>query len=236
MGAAFHEIQRRPQPGCALSRQGRHIVGTCGRHLAMAETAQRAGFERAIGFDMGGTSTDVSLFTGQYERDNETMVAGARIRAPMLCIHTVAAGGGSICASEDGRLIGGPGSAGAFPEPLLPQWRGIDDHRLQCRARQGPAGLFPALLGPGGNEPLDAEASRARLDAVAAAAGLPAETAAEGLITIAVASMANAIKATSSSSKHPVAAVTGKHRPEIAAARGIDGAANPFALRNAHLS
>lgn len=143
MGAAFHEIQRRPQPGCALSRQGRHIVGTCGRHLAMAETAQRAGFERAIGFDMGGTSTDVSLFTGQYERDNETMVAGARIRAPMLCIHTVAAGGGSICASEDGRLIGGPGSAGAFPGPLLPQWRGIDDHRLQCRDRQGPAAFFP---------------------------------------------------------------------------------------------
>ncbi len=180
------------------------LSGPAGGIVGMAETGRRAGFDRVIGFDMGGTSTDVALFAGGYERSSDNRVAGVRIAMPMMRIHTVAAGGGSICGFSEGRFVVGPESAGAQPGPACYRQGGpltLTDCNLILGKLQ-PA-HFPAVFGPGGDQPLDLSASQARLDAVLAA--LEAETgremaaaeAAAGFIAIAVANMANAIRAVS---------------------------------------
>ncbi len=185
-------------PGASFRGKDAILSGPAGGIVGMAETAKAAGFDRVVGFDMGGTSTDVSLFAGRYERDNETIVAGARIRAPMLRIHTVAAGGGSVCRFENGRLRVGPQSAGAVPGPACYR-RGGPLTVTDCNVVLGKLqpDYFPALFGADGKAALDVAASQARLAEVAAAADLSSEVAAEGLVAIAVADMANAIKAIS---------------------------------------
>ena len=174
------------------------LSGPAGGIVGMAETARRSGFDRVVGFDMGGTSTDVSVFAGRYERDNEAMVAGVRIRAPMLRIHTVAAGGGSVCAWENGRLVVGPASGGAVPGPACYRRGGpltVTDCNLILGKLQPKH--FPAVFGPTGDQPLDRAAAVARLGELAAAMDHRGalEALADGLVAIAVANMARAIKA-----------------------------------------
>lgn len=220
-------------PGRAFRGKDAVLSGPAGGIVGMAETAKRAGFDRVIGFDMGGTSTDVSLFAGRYERDNEAMVAGVRIRAPMLRIHTVAAGGGSVCAWEGGRLVVGPASAGAIPGPACYRRGGpltVTDCNLVLGKLQPQH--FPSVFGVGGDEPLDREAASARLGALAAAMGHegPAEALAEGLVAIAVANMARAIKAISVVRGHDVTRFAlacfggagGQHACLVADALGIE--------------
>ena len=173
------------------------LSGPAGGVVGMAETGQQAGFQRLIGFDMGGTSTDVSHFAGEYERAFETEVAGVRVRAPMMLIHTVAAGGGSILRFDGARFRVGPDSAGANPGP-------------KCYRRGGPLAVtdanvmvgkllpdfFPRIFGLGQNQPLDAGAVRQAFAALAKAIGdrRSPEWIADGFIKIAVENMANAIK------------------------------------------
>jgi 5-oxoprolinase (ATP-hydrolysing) len=171
--------------------------GPAGGVVGMAETAKAAGFDRVIGFDMGGTSTDVSRFDGIYERVYETEVAGVRLRVPMMAIHTVAAGGGSILHYDGARFRVGPDSAGADPGP-------------KCYRRGGPLAVtdanvmvgklspqfFPRIFGPGADEPLDADSVRKAFAALAREIGdgRAPEAVADGFIRIAVENMANAIK------------------------------------------
>jgi 5-oxoprolinase (ATP-hydrolysing) len=198
-------------PGDAFQGKDAILSGPAGGIVGMAKTAQAAGHDRVIGFDMGGTSTDVSHYAGAYERESETMVAGARIRAPMMRIHTVAAGGGSICAYKGGRFTVGPESAGAVPGPACYR-RGGPLAVTDCNLMLGkllPA-HFPHLFGPGGDQPLDRDAVEVRfaeLGSAMAAEGaepLTPEAAAEGFVTIAVANMANAIKKISVQRGHDV--------------------------------
>jgi 5-oxoprolinase (ATP-hydrolysing) len=180
------------------------LSGPAGGVVGMAETARAAGFDRVIGFDMGGTSTDVSHFAGDYERTADAVVAGVRLRAPMLSIHTVAAGGGSICRFDGSRLRVGPESAGAVPGPAAYR-RGGPLTVTDCNVMLGKLrpDQFPAVFGPAGDQPLDAAAVSAGFEALAAevtrATGrtATAETLAEGFITIAVQNMAEAIKSVS---------------------------------------
>jgi 5-oxoprolinase (ATP-hydrolysing) len=160
-----------------------------------------AGFGRIIGFDMGGTSTDVTHYAGEYERAFVTEVAGVRLRAPMMRIHTVAAGGGSICTFDGARFRVGPESAGANPGPASYR-RGGPLAVTDCNVMVGkldPA-LFPKVFGPAGDQPLDAEVVRRKFEALAAeverATGerRAPEAIADGFLEIAVANMANAIK------------------------------------------
>ncbi|HEY8046319.1 MAG TPA: hydantoinase B/oxoprolinase family protein [Streptosporangiaceae bacterium] len=177
------------------------LSGPAGGIVGMARTAAAAGFGQVIGFDMGGTSTDVSHYAGEFERQYETEVAGVRMRAPMLSIHTVAAGGGSILAFDGSRYRVGPGSAGAAPGPACYRRGGpltVTDANLMLGRVQ--PGYFPRVFGPGGDEPLDAGLVAARFAAlarrIARATGdrrSGAEVAA-GFVDIAVANMANAIK------------------------------------------
>jgi 5-oxoprolinase (ATP-hydrolysing) len=173
------------------------LSGPAGGIVGMARTSAAAGFGRVIGFDMGGTSTDVSHYAGEYERQYETQVAGFRMRAPMLSIHTVAAGGGSILRFDSGRYQVGPESAGANPGPAAYRRGGpltVTDANVMLGRIQ--AGHFPRVFGPGGDQPLDAQAVRDRFAALAAEIGDgrgPEEVAA-GFLEIAVANMANAIK------------------------------------------
>jgi 5-oxoprolinase (ATP-hydrolysing) len=173
------------------------LSGPAGGVVGMAETGRAAGFKNLIGFDMGGTSTDVSHFAGAYERAFETEVAGVRMRAPMMLIHTVAAGGGSVLHFDGKRFRVGPDSAGANPGP-------------KCYRRGGPLAVtdanvmagklipdfFPKIFGPAQNEPLDAGAVRTAFAAMAKeiGGGRSAEQVADGFIKIAVENMANAIK------------------------------------------
>ena len=172
------------------------LSGPAGGVVGMAETGRQAGFERLIGFDMGGTSTDVSHYDGEYERAFETEVAGVRMRAPMMIIHTVAAGGGSILHFDGSRFRVGPDSAGANPGP-------------KCYRRSGPLAVtdanvmvgklipefFPKIFGTSQNLPLDAHAVRnAFTDLAQQVGGRKAEEVADGFIKIAVENMANAIK------------------------------------------
>ena len=177
------------------------LSGPAGGVVGMVRTGTMAGFDKLIGFDMGGTSTDVTHFDGQYERSFETEVAGVRMRAPMMHIHTIAAGGGSILKFEDGRFQVGPESAGANPGPACYR-RGGPLTVTDCNVLLGklqPA-HFPSVFGPGGDEPLDVEAARAGFarmtDAINAASGTSytPEEVAEGFLRIAVENMANAIK------------------------------------------
>jgi 5-oxoprolinase (ATP-hydrolysing) len=180
------------------------LSGPAGGVVGMAETARAAGFERVIGFDMGGTSTDVSHFAGDYERTSDAVVAGVRLRAPMLGIHTVAAGGGSICRFDGSRLRVGPESAGAVPGPAAYR-RGGPLTVTDCNVMLGKLrpDQFPAVFGPDGDQPLDAGAVAAGFEALAIevrrATGRDTtpEALAEGFITIAVQNMAEAIKSVS---------------------------------------
>ena len=138
------------------------LSGPAGGIVGMARTAAEAGFDRVIGFDMGGTSTDVSHFAGSYERTSERAVAGVRVRAPMLEIHTVAAGGGSVCSFDGRRFRVGPDSAGAVPGPACYR-RGGPLTVTDCNVVLGKIRPehFPRVFGPDGDQPIDAEASLA---------------------------------------------------------------------------
>ncbi|MFN4004016.1 MAG: hydantoinase B/oxoprolinase family protein [Hylemonella sp.] len=177
--------------------QGKDAIlsGPAGGIVGMARTAELAGMERVIGFDMGGTSTDVSHYAGEFEREFETQVAGVRMRAPMMSIHTVAAGGGSIVQFDGARLRVGPHSAGANPGPACYRRGGpltVTDANVLLGKIQ--PRYFPQVFGPAANEPLDAQVVRERFAALAAQTGRSAEEVAEGCIRIAVQQMANAIK------------------------------------------
>ncbi|HJO65652.1 MAG TPA: hydantoinase B/oxoprolinase family protein [Sphingomonas sanguinis] len=180
------------------------LSGPAGGIVGMARTARGAGFDRIIGFDMGGTSTDVSLYAGQYDRRSDAVLAGVRVAVPMMRIDTVAAGGGSICHFDGGRLLVGPASAGAEPGPACYR-RGGPLTVTDCNMILGKIQPehFPALFGPNRNLPPDRAAAERALDAlldeVAAAGGerLDPMAAAEGLVAIAVANMARAIRAVS---------------------------------------
>ncbi|KQY75457.1 hydantoinase B/oxoprolinase family protein [Brevundimonas sp. Root1423] len=180
------------------------LSGPAGGVVGMAETARAAGFDRVIGFDMGGTSTDVSHFAGDYERTSDAVVAGVRLRAPMLGIHTVAAGGGSICRFDGSRLRVGPESAGAVPGPAAYR-RGGPLTVTDCNVMLGKLrpDQFPAVFGPDGDQPLDAGAVHEKFAALAAEVATATgrettpEALAEGFVTIAVQNMAEAIKSVS---------------------------------------
>ena len=179
--------------------QGKDAIlsGPAGGVVGAVETSRLAGFDKVIGFDMGGTSTDVCHFDGTYERAFETEVAGVRMRAPMMMIHTVAAGGGSILHYRDGRFQVGPDSAGANPGP-------------KCYRRGGPLAVtdanvmtgklipdfFPKIFGPNRDEALDADAVKTAFAELAdrIGGGRKPEEVADGFLRIAVENMANAIK------------------------------------------
>ena len=187
------------------------LSGPAGGIVGAARTAEMAGLNRIIGFDMGGTSTDVALYDGAFERAFETAVAGVRMRAPMMAINTVAAGGGSILHFDGARMRVGPDSAGADPGPACYRRGGpltVTDANV-CVGKIQPA-HFPAIFGPDGNQPLDAAVVTAKFadlaQAVAAATGeaRSPHQVAEGFLRIAVANMANAIKQVSVQKGHDV--------------------------------
>ena len=177
------------------------LSGPAGGVVGMVRTAEMAGFGEVIGFDMGGTSTDVSHYDGEYERAFETQVAGVRMRAPMMRIHTVAAGGGSILHFDGARLRVGPDSAGADPGPASYR-RGGPLAVTDCNVMLGKIQpeFFPAVFGPGAEQPLDADVVHDRFNALAAEITAATgevkrpEDIAEGFLKIAVENMANAIK------------------------------------------
>lgn len=191
------------------------LSGPAGGVVGMARTGEAAGHGRLIGFDMGGTSTDVSHYDGRFERTTDAVVAGVRVRAPMILIHTVAAGGGSILSFDGSRLRVGPDSAGAEPGPA-------------CYGNGGPLTVtdanvalgrlhpdhFPTVFGPAGDQPLDAAAARTAFadlaTAITEATGQhwTSERAAEGFLDVAVQNMANAIKTISVQRGHDVSAYT----------------------------
>ena len=223
--------------------QGKDAIlsGPAGGIVGMVRTAQLAGLAakgdlRVIGFDMGGTSTDVSHFAGEFERAFETQVAGVRMRAPMMSIHTVAAGGGSVLSFDGARLRAGPESAGANPGPACYRRGGplaVTDANVMLGKVQ-PA-HFPRVFGPRGDELLDADLVRARFSELAAeierATGLPRspEQVAEGFVDIAVGAMANAIKKISVARGYDVTRYTlqcfggagGQHACRVADALGM---------------
>ncbi len=191
--------------------QGKDAIlsGPAGGIVGAARTAGMAGIHRIIGFDMGGTSTDVALYDGAFERAYETEVAGVRMRAPMMAINTVAAGGGSILHFDGTRIRVGPDSAGANPGPACYRRGGpltVTDANV-CVGKIQPA-HFPPIFGPGGDARLNAEvveAGFAKLaDEVAAATGARQDprAVAEGFLRVAVANMANAIKQVSVQKGH----------------------------------
>ncbi len=212
------------------------LSGPAGGVVGMARTAQAAGFERLIGFDMGGTSTDVSHFAGEFERANETEVAGIRVRTPIIDMHTVAAGGGSVLTFDGSRLRVGPDSAGADPGPA-------------CYGNGGPLAVtdanavlgvirpeyFPAVFGASGTEPLDVDAAAAGIaelaEQIAESSGVQRSVAevAFGYGEIAAENMANAIRKISTERGHDITAYTlvcfggagGQHACRVADRLGI---------------
>ena len=177
------------------------LSGPAGGIVGMVQTAKVAGFDKVIGFDMGGTSTDVSHYAGEYERAFETHVAGVRMRAPMMSIHTVAAGGGSILHFDGSRYRVGPDSAGANPGPASYRRGGplaVTDANLMLGKVQ-PA-FFPKVFGPQADAALDHDITAAKFRSLAAdiekhtGSKKTPQQVAEGFIQIAVENMANAIK------------------------------------------
>jgi len=219
--------------------QGKDAIlsGPAGGIVGMVKTGAQAGYDRLIGFDMGGTSTDVSHYAGTFERSFETEVAGVRIRAPMMDIHTVAAGGGSVCTFRDGRFQVGPQSAGADPGPACYR-RGGPLTVTDCNVMLGkltPA-HFPAVFGPDGNQPLDADVVAEKFATlafqVAESTGNPRQSPAalaQGFLRIAVDNMANAIRKISVQRGHDVTGYTlqcfggagGQHACLVADALGM---------------
>jgi 5-oxoprolinase (ATP-hydrolysing) len=177
------------------------LSGPAAGVVGMVETATAAGFNKLIGFDMGGTSTDVSAYSGKYERSNDSEVAGVRLRAPMMRIHTIAAGGGSHLRYSDGRYQVGPDSAGANPGPASYRRGGplcvTDANVLLGRI---PVDYFPGVFGPAADMPLDREAVQEKFTKLAreisddSGVEASAETVADGFLTVAVENMANAIR------------------------------------------
>ncbi|MBS0302813.1 MAG: hydantoinase B/oxoprolinase family protein, partial [Proteobacteria bacterium] len=213
--------------------QGKDAIlsGPAGGIVGMARTAELAGQGRVIGFDMGGTSTDVSHYAGTFEREFETQVAGVRMRAPMMSIHTVAAGGGSILRFDGTRFRVGPDSAGANPGPASYRRGGplaLTDANVMVGKLQ-PA-HFPQVFGHAGDEALDAEAVRAQFQAMAAPTGRTPEDVAHGFIQIAVQQMASAIKKISVARGYDVTRYTlqcfggagGQHACAVADALGMN--------------
>ncbi|MFF9865895.1 hydantoinase B/oxoprolinase family protein [Streptomyces sp. NPDC013953] len=213
------------------------LSGPAGGVVGMARTSRQAGFDRVIGFDMGGTSTDVSHYAGAFERELGTEVAGVRMRAPMMSIHTVAAGGGSVLHFDGRRYRVGPDSAGAVPGPACYRRGGpltVTDANVML-GRVQPA-HFPAVFGPDGDQPLDAAVVRERFAELAetvrrhtGTAPSPEDVAA-GFLEIAVLNMANAVKRISVQRGHDITryALTsfggagGQHACAVADALGIN--------------
>jgi 5-oxoprolinase (ATP-hydrolysing) len=201
----------------ALRFQGKDSIlsGPAGGIVGMVRTSEAAGFGKVIGFDMGGTSTDVSHYAGELEREFDTQVAGVRMRAPMMSIHTIAAGGGSILFFDGQRLRVGPDSAGANPGPACYR-RGGPLTVTDCNVMLGKIQPehFPRVFGPAGDAALDAGVVREKFTALAAEiAGATGqaqspEEVAEGFLRIAVANMANAIKFISVQRGHDVTEYT----------------------------
>ena len=209
------------------------LSGPAGGVVGMIETSALAGYQRVVGFDMGGTSTDVSHFAGELERAFETEVAGVRMRAPMMKIHTIAAGGGSVLSFDGARFRVGPQSAGANPGP-------------RCYRRGGPLAVtdanlmlgkllpehFPKIFGPNQDQPLDADGVRSAFEALAEQVGdgRSPQQVAEGFLRIAVDSMANAIKKISTQRGYDVTRYAlncfggagGQHACAVADALGIE--------------
>jgi 5-oxoprolinase (ATP-hydrolysing) len=213
------------------------LSGPAGGVVGLAAAGEASGMRRLIGFDMGGTSTDVSLYAGDLPRRFTTEIDGVRLQAPMLDIHTIAAGGGSIVRFADGRLQVGPDSAGADPGPA-------------CYRRGGPATItdcnvvlgrirpdrFPPVFGATGTEPLDADASRARVAEIVANVAergrepLTIEGMADAFLQVAVARMANAIRELALRQGHdparftllPFGGAAGQHACAVAEALGLD--------------
>lgn len=228
--------------------QGKDAIlsGPAGGVVGMVRTGQLAGHDRLIGFDMGGTSTDVCHFAGEFERSFETEVAGVRMRAPMMSIHTVAAGGGSILSFRDGRLQVGPESAGANPGPACYRRGGpltVTDANVMLGKLQ--PRHFPSVFGPDQDQPLDAEIVAQKFtdlaETIAKETGQPRlapEELAEGFLRIAVENMANAIKKISVQRGYDVTRYTlncfggagGQHATAIADTLGIETVfIHPFA-------
>ncbi|CAM2757247.1 hydantoinase B/oxoprolinase family protein [Janthinobacterium lividum] len=216
----------------ARAFQGKDSIlsGPAGGIVGMVRASALAGFDRVIGFDMGGTSTDVSHYAGEFERVFETQIAGVRMRAPMMSIHTVAAGGGSILHFDGARYKVGPDSAGANPGPASYR-RGGPLAVTDCNVMLGklqPA-FFPRVFGPDANEALDVATVRAQFEALARTVSSTPEQVAEGYIAIAVGNMANAIKQISVQRGHDVTEYTltsfggagGQHACLVADALGM---------------
>ncbi|WP_374655487.1 hydantoinase B/oxoprolinase family protein [Dongia sp.] len=222
----------------AAKFQGKDSIlsGPAGGIVGAVETAKQAGFKEIIGFDMGGTSTDVSHFDGEFERTYEAQVAGVRMRAPMMLIHTVAAGGGSILHFDGSRFRVGPDSAGANPGPASYR-RGGPLTVTDCNVMMGRLNpdFFPMVFGPNGDQPLDRDVVVKKFTAlareIAKATGKEAkpENVAEGFLNIAVANMANAIKEISIQRGYDVSKYTlacfggagGQHAARVADALGM---------------
>jgi 5-oxoprolinase (ATP-hydrolysing) len=223
--------------------EGRDAIlsGPAGGVVGMVRTAAELGYDKLIGFDMGGTSTDVCHYAGEFERSFETEVAGVRMRAPMMSIHTVAAGGGSILSYRDGRMQVGPESAGANPGPAAYR-RGGPLTVTDCNVLLGKLqpDLFPPVFGPNANQPLDVDVVRAKFDVLASEIGgeMSVEEMAEGFLRIAVENMANAIKNISVQRGYDVTKYTmncfggagGQHACLVADALGMESVfIHPFA-------
>jgi len=209
------------------------LSGPAGGVVGMVAASATHGNEKLIGFDMGGTSTDVSHFAGQFELADESVVAGVRIRAPMMQIHTVAAGGGSVCHFDGMRFRVGPESAGANPGPACYRKGGpltVTDCNLFL-GRIDPE-RFPKVFGPAGDQPLDREAARSRLQEIAdqLGGGKRLEDIARGFLDIAVDNMAAAIRKISIARGHDVTRYTlacfggagGQHACAVADALGME--------------
>ncbi|MBY6216892.1 hydantoinase B/oxoprolinase family protein [Qipengyuania aquimaris] len=209
------------------------LSGPAGGVVGMVAASEPLGHSKLIGFDMGGTSTDVTHYAGEYELTGDSVVAGVRVAAPMMQIHTVAAGGGSICSFDGARFRVGPESAGADPGPACYRKGGplsVTDCNLFL-GRIDPA-FFPSVFGPNGDDPLDPDASRRRLEEVAASLPEPKslEEIAEGFLAIAVDNMANAIRKISVARGHDVTTYAlacfggagGQHACKVADDLGIE--------------
>ncbi len=218
--------------------QGKDAIlsGPAGGIVGAVGVSRQAGFDRIIGFDMGGTSTDVTHWAGEFERAFVTEVAGVRLRAPMMSIHTVAAGGGSICSFDGARFRVGPESAGAVPGPAAYR-RGGPLTVTDCNVMVGKLDpeLFPKVFGPAGDAALDADIVRTKFAALAAeisdarGTSRTPEEVADGFLRIAVENMANAIKHISVQRGYDVTAYTlccfggagGQHACLVADALGM---------------
>ncbi|MFC4347998.1 hydantoinase B/oxoprolinase family protein [Kordiimonas lipolytica] len=238
-GSPLYFMQSNGGLAAAHAFEGKDAVlsGPAGGIVGAAKTAERAGFSKLIGFDMGGTSTDVSHYDGAYERVFDTVVAGVRMTVPMMDIHTVAAGGGSICKVIDGRFQVGPASAGAFPGPAA-YGRGGPITITDCNVMLGKLSpdLFPTVFGEDGKSPLDTAATEADFKEIQAQLKTETGTSyslheiAEGFLAVGVEHMARAIKRVSVERGHDIKKYSlltfggagGQHACLVADALGID--------------